>query len=317
MDKKYAFLGTIWVLIIIAALITHSFFPAYLKEKTSSYEPYEYSQMYLENEPYSEIIIEYDYLKGQEPDETAITKLEEKIEKYTDKETIKSIVDDQISIAESEPSYDSNDISRLKKEYQNHERDGNQIAIYVLYVDGIWEDDNDVLGLSQRPGQIIIFNSVISGIETTNALGSGEIESPVLVHEFGHLLSLVGLNYESYHEDDGYPNHCDESAGECVMAGAVEIKEEMMEPPPSDFCELCQEDMEQISELEDPFGLEDVISYSTIVGQYMIGIWASAVLIEKAGKGKDRRKIYEEDYRYDEKYQEEEKTSSEEKYKNY
>ena len=313
MSSKYHLLGTIWVIVIIAALITYSFVPAYAKERGDLYQPYEYSQMLLEGEPYPEVVIEYDYMEGQEPDETSMNILEEKVERYTDKESVETVVDQEIDFEDRSASYDSNDISELKDKYQDHERGGNQIPIHVLYLNGVWEDNPDVLGLSQRPEQIVIFSSVISNIERENDLESAEIETPVLVHEFGHLLSLVGLNYESDHEDEEYPHHCDESAGDCVMAGSVEIKEDMAEDPPThEFCELCQEDLETIRGLEDPFGLEDVITYSSIVGQYMVGIWASTVLVEKAGKdergGNEPYRMYEyygsqgKTSKYDERY---------------
>ncbi len=315
MDKKYALLGTIWVLVVVAALITHSFLPAYAKEKTGLYEPYEYSQMYLDNDPYSEVIIEYDYDEGQEPEETAMRKLEGKIENYTDKESVKRVVDDEISYDDSTLSYDSNDISELNEKYQNYERTGNKIPIHVLYLNGVWEENPNVLGLAQRPEQIVIFSSVIRSIEEENDLEPGDVEAPVLIHEFGHLLSLVGLGYESDHEDIEYPGHCDESAGECVMAGSVEIKENMTNPPTTEFCELCREDIEYIRGLEDPFGLEDAISYSTIVGQYMIGIWVSSVLIDKVDKQRVKRRRYEQNYR--DYYQQQEKRSSKDEYRKY
>jgi len=317
MSKKYYLLVVIWVLVVVTALVTYSFLPAYVKETGDLYQPYEYSQMYLENDRYSEVVIEYDYMRGQEPDETAVMKLEEKVEEYTDKESVESVIDDQISIEEKSASYDSNDISRLKEEYQDHERGGNKIPIHVLYLDGVWEENKDVLGLSQRPEQIVIFNSVISDIEDNSALEPGDVEGPVLIHEFGHLLSLVGLNYESDHEDHEYPNHCDKSAGECVMAGSVEIREDMDEAPPDEFCELCEEDLEYIRDLEDPFGFEDLITYISIGGQYTIGIWGSAVLVDSADDQKRRKVRYVQDSGYKQPYQKKQKVYSSKDNKRY
>ncbi|MFP4001317.1 MAG: hypothetical protein ACLFSM_07735 [Thermoplasmata archaeon] len=315
MSKRYYLLATVWVLVIAGALITNSFLPAYAREELDLYESYEYSQMYLENEPYSKIIIEYDYIEGHEPESTAISELEKAIQTHTNKERIESIVDDQISPSESLPEYDSSDISRLKKKYQDHERQGNQITIHVLYLTGLWEDNINALGLSKRPEQIVIFSSVIDNIESQEGLDRGDIEAPVLVHEYGHLLSLVGLGYESDHEDDRYLNHCDESAGECVMAGSVEVKEDMTESPPIEFCELCREDMEHIKKIESTVGIEEYISYSIIASEYMIGIWASIVVVDSAGKKDFKRKEAEREYKYEEVT--EEKYSSQDTYRDY
>ncbi|MBS3781423.1 MAG: hypothetical protein KGY66_04985 [Candidatus Thermoplasmatota archaeon] len=290
MDKNYALLGTIWVIVIVAALITYSFLPGYVREKGDLYEPFEYSQMYLENESYSDLIIEYDYVAGHEPSETAMTILEEKVKNYTDKETVESVVDDQIGVNDTRIAYDKNDISELKESYQDHGRRDNKISMHVLYLNGVWKENENALGLAKRPYQIVIFDSVIEDLAERNTNLTGEdIEGPVVVHEFGHLLSLVGLSYESEHEDTEYSGHCDESKGECVMAGTVEVKENMGEAPPSDFCDLCIEDMEYIREMEDSFGFEDLISYLSISGQYLVGIWISTVIIGKSSKNRKYR----------------------------
>lgn len=315
MDKKYALLGTVWVIVVVAALVTHSFLPAYVKEKTDRYDSFEYSQMYLENEPYSRLIIEYDYVKGHEPNETAMNILEEKVEKYTDKENIKSVIDDQISENHTKLSYDSNDISRLNEAYMDYKREDDTISIHVLYLDGIWEENENVLGLSKRPHQIVIFMEVVENLADRNAnLTELDIEGPVLVHEFGHLLSLVGLGYESDHEDEEYPGHCDESAGECVMAGSVEVKENTDEKPPLEFCDLCKEDLENIREMEGSFGFEDLVSYGVISSQYFIGIWASALIVDTASKNIRNREKYEVSTGSEQAYSEEEYSNFNDEY---
>ncbi len=307
MDKNYALLATIWVIIVVGALITYSFLPAYVKETGDLYEPFEYSQMYLENEPYSDLIIEYDYVEGYEPNETAMKILEGKVENYTDKENIKSVVDNQISENHTDFNYNSDDIAKLNDAYMDYKREGNKISIHVLYLDGYWEENEDVLGLSKRPYQIVIFRRVIENLADRNLnLTGGDIEAPVLVHEFGHLLSLVGLGYESDHEDQEYPGHCDESEGECVMAAYVEVKEDTDEKPPLEFCDLCKEDIEKIREMEDSFGFEDLVSYGAISGQYFVGIWASSVILEKARKKINYMKKYESLEKFEQPYPEKE-----------
>ncbi|MFW5945468.1 MAG: hypothetical protein ACOCTN_01160 [Candidatus Natronoplasma sp.] len=305
MDKKYAILGTIWVLVIVAALITHSFFPGFVKEKTGLYQSYEYSQMYLENDPYTDVVIEYDYIEGYEPSETAMTLLEEKIEKYTEKENIDRDVDDKITANDTKLSYDENDISELKDAYKDHERLENTIPIHVLCLNGRWEKNPDVLGISKRPHQIVIFNDVIE--EKSRNLEAERVEAAVLVHEFGHLLSLVELDYESDHEDKEYEGHCDESEGECVMAGYVDISEDTEEPPPIEFCELCKSDLEKIREMRDPFSFDKIISYTVISSQYFMGAWASTVLVDGVKRKRGSEKGYFSDDGAELRYRENEK----------
>ncbi len=286
--KKITLVATVWVIIIVAALITNSFLPPMLKENFGFYEPYEYSQMYIENEPYSELIIEYDHVQGRVPGQEAMNTLEERVEEYTDKETIVSELDETLPPLDSgitpprrrSDSYDGDDISDLEDQYRTYSREGDTISIYVLYLDGEWGENERALGLARRPSLIVIFIDVIERFSERTDIESHYIERGVLVHEFGHLLSLVGIGYETDHEDSDHPHHCDERAGDCVMAAAVEYKgEEDEDPPPDDFCTLCLEDIDRIREMEDDFTFANLITYGVIVGEVMFASAVSVAII--------------------------------------
>lgn len=293
MFKDYGKLCIIWVFVIIFALITASISPPIVKEEFDLYHSYEYSQMYLEDDPYTDLIIEYDYQIGSKPVQESLDLLEERVNQYTDKERVKIELGDELPYNETvtRSPYDTNDIEEIRDEYRDYERDGNKISIYILNLNGTWAEREGTLGIAERPHTIVVFQREIYEITQRTDLKREDIEPSILIHEFGHLLSLVGINYESDHEDPAYPRHCDESEGECVMAGSLEIKDGMEEEPPTDFCELCQEDIELIRNKEAPLGLEDVISYSMIALEFSIGLWVSALVIDNAGK-KYRRDKY-------------------------
>lgn len=273
----------LWVFLIIIILFLASIFPALIKERFNLYRPYEYSQMYLEDDPYEELIIEYDYQEGEKPNETAMNIFEEKAEKYTEKEEVRSELDQEIPFNETvtRTPFDNRDISEIREEYRTYERRGNAVSIYVLYLNGTWEEREGTLGIADRPDTIVIFQREIHEIDLRTHMERKDIEPSILIHEFGHLLSLVGMGYESDHEDIVYPGHCDESAGECVMSGALHLRDDIDEKPPIEFCELCQEDIEYIRNKESPFGLEEGISYSLIVINFGIGILVSKSLIKE------------------------------------
>ncbi len=280
MDKKYVLVGSIWVILIVGVLLTNSFFPPLVKENFDLYRSHEYSQMYLESDPYEEIVIEYDYVSGYGPTKIGVDTLEEKIEEHTEKERIESVEDDIIDLQDTRVSYDKNTISELNEEYRDHERGGNTIPIHVLYLNGHWKKNRKALGLSKKPHSIVIFRDVVNSFAGQSvSIHPDDVESSVLVHEFGHLLSLVGTDYDSDHQaEDSY--HCNEEAGECVMAATVQFKdEEEQEPPPTDFCELCEEDLEHIKSIERDFGFVDVMTYSLIGIETVIAVGASINII--------------------------------------
>lgn len=286
MDIKRSQLITLWVFIIIISLLLASAFPPLIKEKFNLYRSFEYSQMYLGNDTYDKLIIEYDYQSGEEPSERVMEIFEEKVQRYTDKKEVRSKLDEELPFNETVAMspFDERDISEIRKKYRNYERSGDTISIYVLYLNGTWEKHKGTLGIADRPDTIVIFQREIHEIATRTHLEKKDIEQAILIHEFGHLLSLVGKGYESEHEDVMYPGHCDESLGECVMSGSFHLeKEKMNESPPLDFCELCQSDIEYIRDKESLFGLEDGISYSLIILQFGGGIWVTIKAI-KANK---------------------------------
>lgn len=289
MDKKYPLIGVVLVIVVVAAVITHSFLPPLLKENLGLYQTHEYSQMYLEDEPYTDLVVEYDYVAGHRPNQTAMDVLEKRIGEYTDKEEIVSKRDDMISW--QSPSYDRNDISELKDAYMDSERHDDTIPIHVIYLNGVWEETPNVLGLSKRPYNIIVFQEVIEAFANETNLETPDIEASVLVHEFGHLLSLVGNGYESDHQtEDSY--HCNEEAGDCVMAETVEFKNHTDQgPPPTHFCELCEEDLEYIREMDGYFDLVDFITYGVIGVEIVIGLGVSiGIIFWVDGKEPPRRK---------------------------
>ncbi|MFP3871467.1 MAG: hypothetical protein ACOCTR_00660 [Candidatus Natronoplasma sp.] len=290
--KKSSLVLVICIILVVAAVITNSFLPTLVKENFELYESHEYAQMYLEDEPYSDLIVELDYVQGRIPDGEAVNSLEERIEEYTDKESVRSELDDTIPYLDPDgppyhrtDSYTKEDIAELEEEYRDHGREDSTISIYILYLDGSWKDNERALGLAKQPSFVVMFSDVIEDFSERSGVERRHIEKSVLVHEFGHLLSLVGIGYESDHEDPVNQHHCDERAGECVMAAAVEYTGEDNETlPPDDFCELCQKDMERIREMENEFSFAHMITYGAIAGEVVIASVVSVAVITSDDK---------------------------------
>lgn len=72
------------------------------------------------------------------------------------------------------------------------------LKVFIAYIHGTWVKDNErraVSGLTYTDTSFAIFKD-----------RAGEREASVLLHEFGHLLSLVRDYYENH--DDDHPYHC-------------------------------------------------------------------------------------------------------------
>ncbi len=300
MNRRYGLITLVAVITILMVLVTASSLPGYIRESGNLYKPFEYAQMYLEDDPYSELIIEYDYVPGFEPSHRAMESLGEVVYAYTDKTSVIARVDDQIAFRDTKPIYTEDDIFELVDTYKSYQRGGNTMVLYVLYLDGAWKDEN-VLGLSFGGDRIIIFmNTIINVARRSQNLNPQDIESSVLIHEFGHLLSLVGRGYHSDHEDPDYEHHCDESAGPCVMAADIEIRMgRYSEPPPTDFCVLCQDDLEKIRHMEDDPGVEELITAVAVISIVVIGISWIVVLKPKKKDKEEEYLLYNEQYSND------------------
>ncbi len=292
--KKAGLITVIIAITIIALILTHTFLPTYIKDRGNLYRDWEKGQWHLNNDDYDELFIEYDYVEGYKPNTTAIYEFENVLREYTDKEDITHHMGDVIPYQDTKPVYGENDLAFLENRYRDKETKGNTLVIYVLYLDGEWKQE-DVLGLSYRGTNIVIFmEKIMTSADRSNNIGHGDIETSVLIHEWGHLIGLVGKDYDADHEDTEYPHHCNQEAGRCVMAASVEIKGgEGSQPPPTEFCELCQEDIEEIKNMYDPWGPAEILTYISMGGQTLIGLtWVVSV-----SKHKDEEMYNKETYK--------------------
>jgi len=270
--KKAGLITVVIAITLVALILTLTFLPGYIKGRGNLYEAWEKGQWHLTNDDYDELIIEYDYVRNYRPNYTAIQTFDDMLRNHTEKENIEHRIGDEISFPDTKPVYDQHDLSYLEDKYRDAEKKENTVVIYVLYLDGLWKEGN-VLGLSYRGTNIIIFKeTIMRSADRSPGLEYGDIEKAVLIHEWGHLIGLVGRDYDSDHESEEYKHHCNLEAGDCVMAASVEINVTGMgRTPPTEFCELCLEDIERIRTMNDPFSIANLLTYTAMIGQFAVG----------------------------------------------
>jgi len=291
--KRYGIIATIGVITLVALLVTYSFLPVFLREKGGLHRSFEKAQWYLENDRYSDLTIEYDYAPDAVPTFKARGMLIQRMEQYCEKDSIEDVLDDQISFNDIEMRYTEQYVQMLTEKYSDLESRDDRLVLHVFYLNGEWKQDN-VLGLSYGGTNIVIFEEQIRSVASQSRnLSPADIESSVLVHEFGHILGLVGIDYNSDHNIEGH--HCDESQGDCVMAASVEVRMGgFSQKPPTDFCPLCQDDISDIRVMEDGWSIEEYLTSGVMIGELVIGVSWIAVFMSESSK--DEKELYQEHY---------------------
>jgi hypothetical protein len=123
----------------------------------------------------------------------------------------------------SGPSYASSEIQALAHRYRRQYPRKNQLAVYILFVDGTSADDSPAsatktLGQAAGNTSITIFQGAVRAAAATNpAVQPWVIEATAMEHEFGRLLGLVHAPTSdiAHHEDQKHPGHC--SSPTCLM----------------------------------------------------------------------------------------------------
>lgn len=193
------------------------------------------------------LIVEIDVQEGADPDPAAIDHLASTIRRYADKREVRFAGGNTFPSERRE--WTRSDLRRVADAHRRHRSDAQAATLYVLYVRGAFHQDGErteAVGVAHSASEIALFPERWSGLGGLVS-GSTAIERAVLVHEFGHVLGLVNLTYESDidHEDPEHPGHS--SNRRSVMFWAVEttlIGQVFDGPPPDEFDDADRADIE-------------------------------------------------------------------------
>ena len=173
--------------------------------------PLDYALDYLSDDVYKNIAIEVDWVAGREPDWSAMDFLMERMHQYCEKDRI--YIDHNASdiIMPMQDTYNLSDLIHLEKKYRNLYKHGDTAVLYFLYLNGKYVDtggysqvSTEVAGLTYSHSSIAIFKDELRAIENPH-LSEDVVEKSVLLHEFGHIICLVGIGYHSDQEDPEHP----------------------------------------------------------------------------------------------------------------
>ncbi len=201
MRKNYNKLISLIIFLVITFGILIPLYVHYTaRQFTGAYD----TLMLSKHSPYDTILIEVHYQKGAEPYAASLDTLKETVANYTGKNVI---VAKYLDIKASEVSglikddgvnNFGNRILRNHTQYRSGWLSGHMV-IYIIYTNAKWEGgaNYSAAGLAYNADSILIFKDIIPG---------QEIETPVLLHEMGHLWGLEHSN----NTDDIMNVHIDE-----------------------------------------------------------------------------------------------------------
>jgi hypothetical protein len=175
----------------------------------------------LSDATFKSLKIEIQYMAGFGPEAAALSHLQSFLSTYLNKPGGITIVTKQIEGA-GKTVLGVNDITSFEKQHRSAFSSGAEIALYILYTDGTYTDDN-VLGVAYQNTSAVLFGKKIH--DNSGGLGQSsrtKLEATVLEHEVGHLLGLVdtGSSMQTQHKDGAHGSHCINS--NCLMYYAAE-----------------------------------------------------------------------------------------------
>jgi hypothetical protein len=114
------------------------------------------------------------------------------------------------------------DIRAAESKYRRYNSDARNAVIYLMFVDGQPNPNNGQIGVAFDASSDVIFEGAIRNGAATPLVTAEEIEHAVVVHEVGHILSLVNIGYTSPrpHEDSQHQGHSNNPGS--VMYWAVD-----------------------------------------------------------------------------------------------
>lgn len=178
------------------------------------------NHQYLQADHFSKLILEIDYENSTPPNQNAIKEFVSTLKPYVDKP--QGIVEENSnSFTSQKEIYTTQDILEVAQKNRTSYSQENTISLYVIFLNGSFAKNKNALGLVFNSSTIVIFKDKIKQANTSLVFGK-EIEHAVLNHEFGHLLGLVNIYYQSdiSHEDLNNTHHSNNK--ESVMFWAVE-----------------------------------------------------------------------------------------------
>lgn len=185
----------------------------------------------LANDTYSRLVIELAYVNDYRPTQASMNNFVNFLRDHTFKQDIEIVY-------RNLPSPNKNtltiqEVADLENDNRTLYNDGETIAIYIYFADGIPNEDVDnqtvTLGAVYRNTSMVVYEENVRFLANQSAdITLTDVETATVNHEFGHLLGLVDLGTPEVnpHEDPNANSHCNVLG--CLMSAELEFGDGMM-----------------------------------------------------------------------------------------
>lgn len=165
------------------------------------------AHLYL-NRRVPRLVVEIDAVKGFEPSSTAIDTLASRLKSVVDKPAGVDVLLVE-TFTDGREMWTDDDLRQAAERNRDHYSTRNVMVVYVLYVNGSRDEAADALGMAYSSSAYAVFAERIRESAATPLIPATAIEQAVIVHEMGHVLSLVNIGYDSPrdHEDSDHEYH--------------------------------------------------------------------------------------------------------------
>lgn len=172
----------------------------------------------LSDANFTKLAVEIAYVEGYAPTQKAIDNLKNFLNKRTYKPDGISVVTRALKSTGGSP-YTNAELLAIENDNRTLFNTQGTIAVWILFLDGkSSEDSNDsvILGTAYRNTSMVIYEKTLREFGNKNQQLS-DLESTVLMHEFGHLFGLTNLGtpMQTPHEDSENSKHCNNK--DCLM----------------------------------------------------------------------------------------------------
>lgn len=175
---------------------------------------------FLSAAKYQSVVVEVLYVTNFRPQAQTLTNLKQFIEARCNKPGGVTIMEREIASPGLAP-YDINEIAGLEALNRTKYNNGNVLTLYMLFLDGGSTSDTSssfILGTAYRNTSFVMFENTIKNLsDSITEPNRVDLESTVILHEFGHILGLVNLGspMQTEHLDEAHDKHCDNQ--DCLM----------------------------------------------------------------------------------------------------
>jgi hypothetical protein len=174
---------------------------------------------FLQDEIYTSLLVEIQYMHGYRPTDSALNQLKTFLKEHLIKNEI--IILDPVEIPSgNQDRYSASDVRNIEQESRQNFTEGSTLASYNLFLDGEYTNEN-VLGISYYNTSNAYFGKRIHEVAGTPPLNPSRasVEATVMRHEYGHLIGLVDNGTEMIEDHRENGPHCSEDS--CVMYFAM------------------------------------------------------------------------------------------------